>query len=656
MPSNPDQGPVPSAAGETADPALTVLRDRFGLDSFRPGQEEVVRAVLAGRPALAVFPTGSGKSLCFQLPALMLEGLTLVVSPLVALMADQVNSLTARSLPAARLDSTLSEEESAAVLGLLAGGGLKLLYVSPERLSSTGFLSQLRGVKVALLAVDEAHCISEWGHNFRPDYLKLAKLRRTIKAERVLALTATATPAVARDIRKAFRITGTGHFHHPTPRNNLRLGVTACADGEKNTVLLRLLKENPGSAIVYATTRRQTENLCAMLQKLGHSARLYHGGCSPAERAAAQEAFLSGRARIMVATIAFGMGIDKPDVRTVIHHNLPKCLEGYSQEIGRAGRDGLPARCEILADLADTRTLENFIHGSTPAEDALRALLDRVLRLAGPGGKFTLAPYDLSVAHDMRPETVATALAYLELAGVIERAGTFYDHLRILSPRPLEQILAGREYAERRVIRTLFAAAEPDRRGLHLQLSQVTGQTGLSQKKIVGTLTGLADAGEIRLDRRGLRAVFRVSRKWDGNRGAVIGPIARRFAELARRDEERIADVVGFIRSRRCRVVSLAAYFGQRWIKPCGVCDRCQGAAPLRLAKPRRPAIPADEWARMRSLRDEGHPALATPRSLARFLCGIPSPAAAHARLNSRPEFGMWHAHPFHEVLAMLEA
>lgn len=655
MPSRPESAAPDDAAVVVADPVLTTLREHFGIAAFRDGQEEVVRAVLAGQPVLAVFPTGSGKSLCFQLPALLLEGLTVVVSPLIALMTDQVDKLAALGLPAARIDSTLADDEVDGVFAAIAGGEVKLLYVSPERLAAAAFLRRLRGVPVALLAVDEAHCISEWGHNFRPDYLKLGRMRRRLGARRVLALTATATPAVARDIRKAFGIPRAGHFHHPAQRPNLHLGVTACAGADKNATLVRMLRETAGSVIVYATTRRTTETLCAMLQGAGVAARVYHAGCEAEERAAAQSAFLRGETRVMVATIAFGMGIDKPDIRAVIHYNLPKSLEGYCQEIGRAGRDGLPARCELLATLEDTLLLENFIHGATPSDHGLRALLDRILRLAAPGRRFAVSPHSLAVAHDMREETVATALAYLELAGAVELNGSFYDCLRAAPVRSLATILSGRARAERKTISTLFAAASPDERGgLLFHLSELAAATGLRRERIEGILTALAQAGEIRLTRSAIRVVYRTSPKWHGRAQPIISDIARRFAERARQDHERIGTVVDFARSKRCRVAALADYFGQRGVPPCGRCDRCRGAPPATLrALPPAP-IPDDEWARMRALRDERHPALGTPRSLARFLCGIPSPAATRARLHNHPAFGIWQHHRFQDILAMV--
>src|SRR5262245_10884204 len=359
---------------------LEVLAARFGFDAFRPGQEQVVEALLAGRSALAVFPTGAGKSLCYQLPALLLEGMTIVVSPLIALMKDQIDFLQRRGIEAARLDSSLDASDQRSISERLLTGSLKLLYVAPERFNNERFLSQLARARIALFAVDEAHCISEWGHNFRPDYLKLAERARELAAERVLALTATATPAVVADIRAGFGIEEADAVVTGFYRSNLTLLTTPIAAGERDEQLVERLRERPpGSAIVYVTLQRTSLRVAALLAAAGLPARPYHAGMSAEERVAVQEWWSSSSQGIVVATIAFGMGIDKADVRYVYHYNLPKSLESYSQEIGRAGRDGEPSIVELLACAADVPTLENFAYGDTPTESALRGIVADLL-------------------------------------------------------------------------------------------------------------------------------------------------------------------------------------------------------------------------------------------------------------------------------------
>ena len=633
-----------------------VLRETFGIAEFRGAQEAVIEALCAGRSALAVFPTGSGKSLCYQLPALLFEGVTLVISPLIALMKDQVEKLCKLGIGAARIDSTLADDEVEEIFARLAGGAIQLLFLSPERLAGSAFRKRLKGIPIPLMAIDEAHCISEWGHNFRPDYLKIARLSRRMGVSRILALTATATPSVARDIRRGFRIATTAHFQTDLHRPNLRLTVTACDEYEKDAHLLERLRAISGPVIVYATTRQATERIATMLQREGFPARAYHAGLTPDVRAAAQDAFMLNTTRIVVATIAFGMGIDKPDIRAVIHYHLPKCLEGYSQEIGRAGRDGQPAECELLACAEDTLALENFVHGSTPSPQALKNGLDRILRLAAAGRMFAVSPYELTLSHDLREETVRTMLAYLELADIIQRTGSYYDYFRVKLLRPLERILAGRPAREKSLIKKLIHAAESKFGSLHFKLYEIAEQTGISREKTADMLTELAAADDIRMEQRGLREIYQMSKSWKGEIAPIIADLTQRFGQRAEFEHDRIRAVLAYAETKQCRAAHLAKYFGLKLAAPCGSCDRCQGAKPVRLGVYQPPAPTADEWAVMAALRAENHPALNTPAQLARFLCGIPSPAATKARLQQRPEFGLWQHQPFATIAQMIRA
>ncbi len=357
-----------------------LLQQYFGFAQFRPGQREVMSALWRAKAALAVFPTGGGKSLCYQLPALMFDGVTLVVSPLIALMKDQIDFLQQRGVPAARLDSTLDAEGVSAVRDRLRHGELKLLYVAPERFNNERFLTLIQGIDIALFAVDEAHCISEWGHNFRPDYLKLAEAAKELHAERVLALTATATPAVVRDICAGFGIPEECAIVTGFYRPNLEMLTSAVTAETRDALLLARLQERPpGPTIVYVTLQRTAERIAALLENAKLPAKPYHAGMGDEERVAVQEWWMASDRGIVVATIAFGMGIDKSDVRYIYHYNLPKGLESYSQEIGRAGRDGNPSIVELFACPDDVPTLENFAYGDTPTEEALCGLLQEIL-------------------------------------------------------------------------------------------------------------------------------------------------------------------------------------------------------------------------------------------------------------------------------------
>ncbi len=341
----------------------------FGHGSFRPGQREVIEAVVAGHPVLAVMPTGAGKSLCYQLPAMLSSGTSLVVSPLIALMQDQVDALAERELPATFINSHVPPAERDRRLARACAGDYKLLYVAPERLRNGRFISALRGARLDRMIVDEAHCVSQWGHDFRPDYRELPRAARALGVDQLCAFTATATPEVRDDICELLGLDrarggrGPEVFVHGFRRENLRMHVVPVQRLRDKIAHITALAEQSeeGSGIVYSATRKNVDKVATQLEERGLSVGRYHAGMSERERAAAQRAFMSGEARIMVATNAFGLGIDKPDTRFVAHHELPGSLEAYYQEAGRAGRDGLPADCVLFFNYADVHVQQFFI-------------------------------------------------------------------------------------------------------------------------------------------------------------------------------------------------------------------------------------------------------------------------------------------------------
>ncbi|GAA5481290.1 DNA helicase RecQ [Haloferula sargassicola] len=343
-----------------ASPLHELLKTHFGYDSFRPLQEDIMHSALGGRDTLAILPTGAGKSLCYQLPALAREGLTLVVSPLIALMKDQVDQLSASGIPATFLNSTLEPDEARRRLDAIRAGKLKLVYLAPERLMGGRFLETVRSWQVTALAVDEAHCISEWGHDFRPEYRRLRELRAALPGVPVIALTATATPRVREDIVRQLGLRDPAVFLASFNRPNLHYLVEPKKDAVKRIARF-ILERGQDSGIVYCQSRKRTEEMAAALRHAGIAALPYHAGLDAAARARHQEAFLRDETRVICATVAFGMGIDKPDVRFVIHADLPKNLEGYYQETGRAGRDGLPADCLLLFSRGDVMKHVGFI-------------------------------------------------------------------------------------------------------------------------------------------------------------------------------------------------------------------------------------------------------------------------------------------------------
>ena len=407
----------PAALTPTTDwvvDPVSVLRERFGYPAFRPGQEELVRAVLSGRDALGILPTGGGKSVCYQVPALMLGGMTLVVSPLVSLMSDQVDRARRAGLTADRLTADRTAADREQVVALARAGRLQLLLVSPERLATPRFRAVLRELPLALLAVDEAHCISEWGHDFRPSYLELGELRAVHPCP-VIALTASATPRVRAEIARVLRLEDPVRVVGSFDRPNLAWHVVATKGVPGKRAALRALVRDGtaggGTVLVYAGTRRGVEAVRDDLAALGHRCEAYHAGLEPDERARVQADFMAGRAPLVVATNAFGMGVDRADVRLVVHWQLPGSLEGYYQEAGRAGRDGSPARCVALHDPDDAGLHAGFVDRTHPPAAALHRLLGALARSAGSGRVARSTLTELArAAGDLAPGAAAAGL------------------------------------------------------------------------------------------------------------------------------------------------------------------------------------------------------------------------------------------------------
>ena len=633
------------------DVVADTLREVFGFDAYRGGQEAVVTRLLGGKSVLAIFPTAGGKSLCYQLAALHLDGLTVVISPLIALMKDQLDFLTAHNVPAARLDSSLTREETLQLYDSLHAGRLKLLYISPERLGNERFLQTLRRQKISLLAIDEAHCISEWGHNFRPDYLKLARLARELRVERVLALTATATPDVADDIVKAFGIAGDDVVHTGFYRSNLTLRVTPCSPDERQALLLSRLRDRPlGPTIVYVTFQRSAEEVAAFLSKNGMEAKAYHAGMNSEDRNAVQDAFMDSGHMVIVATIAFGMGVDKADIRYVYHYNLPKSLESYSQEIGRAGRDGRASTCELLACADDIVTLENFSYGDTPGPEAIASFVRDVL---GRGDIFDISVYELSNTHDIRPLVVKTLLTYLELQNVIESTGPFYSGYKFRPQKSSKEILAGLDPERAEFLRGVFRHAHKAKTWFSLEVDEVSGLLNVPRERIVSALGYLEETGDLELQISGLRQGYRV-RDIPRDVDELCDALTDRFQRREENDIARIGRVVEFVQHDSCLTRRVLEYFGEER-EDCGHCCRCEGVRAQGLPPARGGSTSGLRPDPLQRIREDAKGALDTSRQLARFLCGLSSPATTRARLRGHPLFGAMEGVPFHEVMASPE-
>ena len=630
---------------------LQRLQRYFGHDSLKPGQEQVIERVLAGVNTLAVLPTGGGKSLCYQLPALCMDGLSIVVSPLIALMRDQVDGLVSKGIPAMRIDSTSSVEDYEVALQQIASGELKLLYLSPERLADPVMLKLLRQGPISLVAIDEAHCISEWGHSFRPSYIRLSKLLGSLKPEVVLALTATASKHTARGIRKALNILKRDQVQTSFFRKNLAFDVTVCSADEKKQRLLESLQAAGRTpAIVYATRRGDVEEVAAFLSASGMPARAYHAGMPADARAEVQDGFVSHRFQVICATIAFGMGVDMPDVRSVMHYHPPKSPEGWIQESGRAGRDGKASHCELLINGNDRAALESLVVAKQPGREAVRAILQN---LFSQGPRALLSRYNLSTLNDVPLELLDVLLARLETGGWIAPDGGSWMWCHVVPLRWDDsarlRMLSGFSKKERVVLEGLIDSKK------RVSLLELADYQVAKMNRLITLLREMEAGGEVKLKLSHSLTHYRIKREPE-QLAELVEEVLGVFEEHAGHDLNRIEAVFKMARSSRCIATSLVGYFGEKLTEPCGQCASCTG-------KTKRGKLPVatvaelslEELARIQALVAEKRPALSSPERLARFLCGIYSPAMMRYRLYRHAEWGMLARLPFDQVLTHAE-
>ncbi len=632
------------------------LKNFFGFRSLKKGQREVISTIMAGQAAAAIFPTGGGKSLCYQLPAMLLPHMTLVVSPLLALMKDQIDFLARHDIPAARLDSTLTKDDYDRILQRAKHGELKILMISVERFKNERFRSHLQQMQISLLAVDEAHCISEWGHNFRPEYLKLPIYQREFGIQQVLLLTATATERVLKDMCAKFgvpreNVTITGFY-----RNNLFLQVTPVAELEKQKYLVDRLQESPqASTIVYVTLQKTAEQVADYLKANNINAAPYHAGMDNEIRESIQNDFLSGKIDCVVATIAFGMGIDKKDLRRVIHYDLPKSIENYSQEIGRAGRDGKRAFCEVLANRDKISVLENFIYGDTPEKEAVLELLRKIKHHKEPVWEVKLPA--LSSELDVRLLPLKTLLVYLDMEKIIQPKYTFFEEYAfkyLLSPT---EIVHKFEKERKVFVQEIFKNCQTKAVWTYLDMKNLLERyDGAHRQRVVNALEYFAEKGWIDLQARKAIETFDILTH-NIDIDAVADRIFTLFKIKEKQEIERIHKMVAFYESNSCISKELASYFGED-IKEekCDHCSFCDtGPASLEQTIQLKPLNSLGFGELTKDLIDTiggGHSAV----NVTKFLCGITSPWLTKQKIKKLPNFGVLANYPYSDVLKWVEA
>ncbi|HBV66027.1 MAG TPA: helicase [Rhodopirellula sp.] len=558
----------------------TTLLATFGLSEFRPGQREVVDAVAAGEDVMCVMPTGGGKSLCYQLPSLSKQGTTIVVSPLIALMKDQVDSLKKLGIRASLINSSLSAAEQTDVLNEMASGNLNLVYVAPERLRNSRFLDAISSVNINLLAIDEAHCVSEWGHDFRPDYSRLGRFReRYLKDVQTIALTATATPMVRDDISAILRLKTPQVFVTGFARTNLRFSVThAKSDREKDEALTRYISSQTGTGIIYAATRKRCEELAQWLpEKTRRPIGAYHAGLEPAQRQRVQDDFMSGKLSAIVATNAFGMGIDKSDIRFVVHYNIPGSLEAYYQEAGRAGRDGKNSECRMMFSYSDRYIQEFFIENRYPQRETVKSVYNFLLTREEDPIELTQEQIREEIGIKEGTEAIGTAQTLLAKSGVLRRLDSASNHAIVRIESDAETLLDFLP-KEAKLRRKVMVAIErivgrQRREDVYVRLPRLADMAGVDSDQLKRTLRELN-----RLRSFDYIPPFRGRAVHVVQRDLTFEQLQIDFEDLnarKRAEFEKLEAVIKFARTGGCRQRVILHYFGETGASNCGLCDRC---------------------------------------------------------------------------------
>ena len=576
-----------------------ILKEYWGYDSFRGIQQDIIESIMAGHDTIGLMPTGGGKSITFQVPALALEGVCIVITPLIALMTDQVQNLRCRGIRAAAIHSGMSRDDILKTLDNAVFGAVKLLYVSPERLASETFLTKLGHMKVSFICVDEAHCISQWGYDFRPSYLDIASVRKVVPSVPVLALTATATPLVVEDIQdklkapgsaKGDRVGGASPFHvfrMSFERKNLVYVVRHASDKEQQ--MLHILGHVDGSAIIYTRSRNRTKELAQLLVQSGISATFFHAGLDQTDKEQRQKSWQQGEVRVMVATNAFGMGIDKPDVRLVLHADCPDSIEAYFQEAGRAGRDGQKAYAVLLYNAADTRKLNKRIGDTFPEKDELREVYDHLAYFyqVGVGSGYN-AMFEFPIDKFCRnfhhfPVRVESALKILDRAGYIEYREEEESRARLrfcLERDDLYRLHGNTQQQDAIIVALMRSYTGLFNEFTYIDEALIAQITGLTIHEVYMNLKDLAYKRIVDFIPQKSTPYIRYTQRREESRLLMFSPSV--YDDLKARYSERIAKMIDYATAlRTCRSRMLLAYFGEKTTRDCGHCDVCldsQGA------------------------------------------------------------------------------
>ncbi|MCR9941111.1 RecQ family ATP-dependent DNA helicase [Vibrio owensii] len=635
-----------------SDSLQQTLQSVFGFDSLRPGQQPVIEAVMNGHSAAAIFPTGSGKSLCYQLPATQLPHLTLVISPLLALMKDQLSFLQGRGIAAASIDSSQSREETQQVMAGVKNGHIKILMISVERLKNERFREFIRQIPLSLMVVDEAHCISEWGHNFRPDYLKLPQYQRELNIPQTLLLTATATPAVIEDMQSKFdiaseNITVTGFY-----RSNLDISVLPCEEENKLIQLSDIITAAPKlPSIVYVTQQQTAEQVANSLIRLGINAHAYHAGMKSDIREKIQQQFMDSQIDCIVATIAFGMGVDKSDIRRVIHFDLPKSIENYAQEIGRAGRDGQRSECILLGNTSGLTVLENFVYGDTPEPSSINYVLEQI-RENTP--QWEVMALRLSRDSNIRQLPLKTLLVYLELAKVIEAKYSYFAEYRFKFLQDRSFILNQFQGERRQFIEAIFACSTKAKVWCQVDLEALWMNYQSERSRVVAALDYFHQNGWIELESKQLTDVYSVLPVTQ-NQEATSQHLVELFQSKEQKDIERIHTMLNLFQSSDCLSYQLAHYFADHNAPTqCGHCSVCRG----QVASFPQPQQEQPELAHLSAWVDEFvqlSPTAISNAAVARFLCGISTPIITQLKASKLRGYGSMANVSFEQVLKQVE-